>query len=91
VDASTAIALVRQVLVEALALVAPILGVSLVVGLVVALFQALTSVQEQTIAMVPKLLALAGSLFFLLPWMLRHLVDFAHQTLFSLARFGGGA
>jgi flagellar biosynthetic protein FliQ len=90
-DANTAIALSRQVLVEALLVAAPVLGVSLVVGVVVALFQALTSLQEQTVAMIPKLLALAGTLFFLMPWILRQFVEFTQRMLMSLARYGGGA
>jgi flagellar biosynthetic protein FliQ len=90
-DANTAIALCRQVLVEALTVVAPLLGVSLVVGVVVALFQALTSLQEQTVTMVPKLLALLGATFVLLPWILLQLTDFAQRILLNLARLGGGA
>ena len=90
-DANTAIALSRQVLLEALLLVAPILGVSLLVGIVVALFQALTSIQEQTLAMVPKLLTLAGTLFVLLPWILSQLTDFAYRILRNLSSLGGGA
>jgi flagellar biosynthesis protein FliQ len=90
-DASTAIALSRQVLLESLMLMAPILGVALVVGLVIAFFQALTGLQEQTVAMVPKLLLLGGALFFLTPWVLRQLVDFAARLLGGLAQLGGGA
>lgn len=90
-DASTAIALSRQVLLEALVLMAPILGVALVVGLVIAFFQALTGLQEQTVAMVPKLLVLGAALFFLTPWVLRQLVDFAARLLGGLAQLGGGA
>jgi len=90
VDASTAVGLGRQVLLEAILLMAPILGVALVVGLVIAFFQALTSLQEQTVSMVPKLLALTGALFFLTPWILRQLVDFALRILSNLSNFGGG-
>jgi flagellar biosynthetic protein FliQ len=90
-DANTAIALGRQVLVEALLIAGPILGVSLVVGIVMALFQALTSIQEQTLAMVPKLLALAGALFLMLPWLVNQLTDFAQRILLNLSRLGGGA
>ena len=90
-DANTAIALSRQVLVEALTIIAPLLGVSMLVGIAVALFQALTSLQEQTVAMVPKLLALVGTLFVLLPWILRQLTDFAQRILLNLGHFGSGA
>ena len=90
-DSATAIALCRQVLVEALMLIAPLLGVSLIVGIAIALFQALTSLQEQTVAMVPKLLALLGASFLLLPWILQRLVEFAQRILMNLGRLGGGA
>jgi flagellar biosynthetic protein FliQ len=90
VDAGTAVTLGRQVLLEALLLMAPILGVALIVGLAISFVQALTSLQEQTVSMVPKLLALTGALFFLTPWILRQLIDFAQRILQNLARFGGG-
>ncbi len=89
-DASTAIGLGRQVLVEALLLMAPLLGVALVVGLLISFFQALTGLQEQTVAMVPKLLLLTGAVWLLTPWILRQLVDFAQRILQNLSRFGGG-
>jgi len=89
-DASTAIGLGRQVLVEALLLMAPLLGVALVVGLLISFFQALTGLQEQTVAMVPKLLLLTGAVWLLTPWILRQLVDFAQRLLQNLSRFGGG-
>jgi len=89
-DASTAIGLGRQVLVEALLLMAPLVGVALVVGLLISFFQALTGLQEQTVAMVPKLLLLTGAVWLLTPWILRQLVDFAQRILQNLSRFGGG-
>lgn len=89
-DASTAIGLGRQVLVEALLLMAPVLGVALVVGLLISFFQALTGLREQTVAMVPKLLLLTGAVWLLTPWILRQLVDFAQRLLQNLSRFGGG-
>ena len=90
-DASTAIGLSRQVLVEAMTILVPLLGVSMLVGVAIALFQALTSLQEQTVAMVPKLLALVGTLFVLLPWFLGRLVDFAQRILHQLAGLGGAS
>ena len=90
-DASTAIGLGRQVLLEALFLMAPLLGVALVVGLLISFVQALTGLQEQTVAMVPKLLLLTGALWLLTPWILRQLVDFSQRILQNLGRFGGGS
>ena len=89
-DASTAIGLGRQVLIEALLLMAPVLGVALVVGLLISFLQALTGLQEQTVAMVPKLLLLIGAVWLLTPWILRQLVDFAQRLLQNLGRFGSG-
>ena len=83
-DASTAIALGRQVLVEALTLMAPLLGVSLVVGVVVALFQALTSIQEQTLTFVPKIASMIIAAILLMPWIAQRLLEYAAEI------FSGG-
>ena len=64
----------------ALLLTAPMLGVGLVVGLIVALFQAVTSMQEMTLSYIPKLLAMAAALIILGPWMLEMLTDFTTQV-----------
>lgn len=59
----------------------PILGVGLAVGLVVSLFQAVTSMQEMTLSYIPKMMAIAAVLFFLTPWMLEMLTDFATSVI----------
>jgi flagellar biosynthetic protein FliQ len=46
------------------------------VGLMVSLFQAVTSLQEQTLTFVPKALAVSALLFFIMPWMVRTLMDY---------------
>lgn len=53
----------------------PILGVSLVVGILVSIFQAVTSIQEMTLTFVPKIIAMAVALIFLLPWMMEKMMD----------------
>lgn len=60
---------------------APLILVVLVVGLVVSLFQALTQINEMTLTFVPKLLALAGMLLLLGPWMLRVLTDYTQHII----------
>ena len=65
--------------------VAPFLGVTLVVGLLASLFQSVTSMQEQTLTFIPKLLALAGLALVLTPWLLRVLSEF---TVTMLTRMG---
>ena len=56
----------------------------MLVGVLMSLFQAITSVQEQTLSVVPKMLAVAGALLMLLPWILQTLVDFTAQLLSGL-------
>jgi len=54
----------------------PMLGAGLVVGLVVSIFQAVTQIQEQTLAFIPKVIALAAVLLLLGPWMLNQLLTY---------------
>ena len=54
----------------------PMLGVGLIVGLVVSIFQAVTQIQEQTLAFIPKVVALAAVLLLLEPWMLNQLLTY---------------
>lgn len=54
----------------------PLLGVALVVGLVVSIFQALTQINEATLTFIPKIFAMAGAILVMGPWMLRVLVTF---------------
>ncbi len=63
------ITLLRDGIVQILVLAGPILIVALVVGLIVAIFQATTSIQEQTLTFVPKLVSILGMLALLGGWM----------------------
>jgi flagellar biosynthetic protein FliQ len=54
----------------------PMLGVGLAVGLLVSIFQAVTQIQEQTLAFIPKIVALAAVLMLLGPWMLNQLLAY---------------
>lgn len=55
---------------------APVLLVSLIVGLIVSIFQTITSIQEQTLTFVPKVLAIFLALILLGHWMLNNMVDY---------------
>lgn len=55
---------------------APVLLVSLIVGLIVSIFQTITSIQEQTLTFVPKILAIFLALILLGHWMLNNMVDY---------------
>ncbi len=80
------ISLARLMLMEVVLLTAPILLIAVVVSLLVNVLQVLTSLQDQTLSSVPRLLATGGAIFLLMPWMWRHL---AHYTLNLLSDFRG--
>jgi flagellar biosynthesis protein FliQ len=63
----------------ALRVALPLLGVGLIVGLAVSIFQAVTQIQEQTLAFIPKILALAGVLIVGGPWMLNQLLSYTTE------------
>ena len=67
----------------------PILGVSLLVGLLVSIFQAMTQIQEQTLSFIPKVVAVVAVLLLLGPWMLSVLTAYTSNLLTQLATFGG--
>ncbi len=75
-DAATAVDLCRETLMSAVIIAAPVLLVGMAAGLLVGLMQALTQVQDQTVAFVPKILAMAAVLLICLPWLLTRMVDF---------------
>lgn len=54
----------------------PMLGFALLVGLLVSIFQATTQIQEQTLAFVPKIIAVLLTLIIFGPWILSHMIDF---------------
>lgn len=81
-----AIDIFKSTVMFALYVVAPFLGATLVVGLVASLIQSVTSMQEQTLTFIPKLLALAGLILVLTPWLLRALSEF---TITTITRMGG--
>lgn len=76
--------LARRMLEEVVILVGPVLAVAIVTSLAVNVFQVLTSLQDQTLSHVPRLLVTGSTLFFLMPWMWRHL---AHYTINLLTDF----
>jgi flagellar biosynthesis protein FliQ len=80
-----AIEVARNALVMAFELAGPLLAGSLVVGMLVSIFQAVTQINEQTLSFVPKILVVAGTLVFLGPWMGQTLVTYTVNVLNSVA------
>lgn len=71
----------RDLLYTALLLALPTLAVSLIVGLVVSIFQTVTSIQEQTLSFVPRLLAVGVILVLTMPWAVQVAVHFTSRML----------
>ncbi len=83
------IGLAGQALYTVLKVSAPMLGIGLLVGLLVSIFQATTQIQEQTLAFVPKIIAVFLALLIFGPWILNVMVDFTTQLLGNLANYIG--
>lgn len=75
-DTGTVINIARQTLWIIVKTAVPVLLVSMIVGLVISLFQTLTSIQEQTLTFVPKLIAILLTLMLLGAWMLNQITGF---------------
>jgi flagellar biosynthetic protein FliQ len=69
----------REAIYVLLVVSAPVMGVALVVGLIVSLFQTLTQVQEATLTFVPKILAVFLTLSIAMPFMLQHLYELVNR------------
>jgi flagellar biosynthetic protein FliQ len=76
-----AIELLKTMIYQALTLAAPILVTAMIIGLAVSLFQAVTTIHEQTLTFVPKALAVVGILLLLLPWIVRSLIEFTTAVI----------
>lgn len=73
------VTLMRDGIFQILIMIAPVLGVALVVGLIIAIFQAVTSIQEQTLTTVPKIFAILAVLALLGGWMFSSMRDYTVQ------------
>ena len=76
----------RETVLTALLLGLPILAVATVVSLLINIAQVMTSIQEHTVATVPRIAAVGITTFLMLPWMLRKLVDFTVQLFADFHR-----
>lgn len=83
-----AIELGREFFYHAVLLTGPALVISLVVGLIISIFQAVTNIQEQTLSFAPRILALAGLFVVTMPWLLQMTIYFTVQ-MFSRAASAG--
>ena len=66
---------------------APMLAVGLVAGVLVAMFQAATQINEMTLVFVPKMLGVALALLFFFPWMIKLIVGFMENLFINLPTY----
>lgn len=71
-----AIELLKNLMFQAALISMPFLATAMIIGLAVSLFQAVTTINEQTLTFVPKAVGILGLLLVLLPWIVRTLVEF---------------
>ncbi|MCX7779283.1 MAG: flagellar biosynthesis protein FliQ [Negativicutes bacterium] len=79
-----AIQIGREALTMVMLVSAPMLGLGLIVGIMVSIFQATTQIQEQTLSFIPKILAVFVAILIFGPWILNLLVDYTRQIFLSL-------
>ena len=85
----TVIAIAEEGIWTVLIISGPLLLIALVVGLIVSIFQATTQIQEQTLAFVPKIVAVLIGLVIFGPWMLSHMTSYTSDILSNLIRYIG--
>ncbi|MBM7581395.1 flagellar biosynthetic protein FliQ [Caldicoprobacter guelmensis] len=78
------ITLAQQAIYTGILLSAPMLGLGLIVGLIVAIFQAITQINEHTLVFIPKILAVAVALIVFGPWLLETIVNFTLRLYNSI-------
>ncbi len=86
-DEAIVVEIAQQAMITTLLLSAPMLGFGLLVGLAVSIFQATTQIQEQTLAMIPKIVAVLGSVVVFGPWLLSVIMDFTLRLFENMNTF----
>ncbi len=81
------ISIAQNALLTVLTVAAPLLGISLIVGLAVSIFQATTQIQEQTLTFIPKIVSVILALAVFGAWMLRTLTEYTNALYDSILQF----
>ena len=85
----TVISLATQAMTLAVKIAGPILLAGLIIGLLVSIFQAVTSIQEQSLSFIPKIVGVAALIVLLGPWMLDQLVTYTQNLFLSIPQMLG--
>ena len=78
------VALAKSAMETTLLICAPMLGTGLAIGLLVSIFQTVTSIQEMTLTFVPKIVVVFLAVIYFFPWMLQYMVDFTIRIMTSI-------
>jgi flagellar biosynthetic protein FliQ len=76
-----AIELLKNLMYQSVLMAAPCLLAAMIIGMGISLFQAVTTIHEQTLTFVPKALAVLAILILILPWMIRALVEYTTAVI----------
>jgi flagellar biosynthetic protein FliQ len=90
VNADVAVNLAVQAIWLGFKIAMPFLGASLVVGLIISIFQAATQIQEMTLAFIPKIIATFLVLILAGPWMLAQITAYTHDLFVQIPQLAGG-
>ncbi len=86
-DQDTVVNIAQGALMMVLYVSAPLLGISLVVGLAVSVFQATTQIQEQTLSFIPKILSVIVAIAAFGSWMLKMLTDYTNNLFQNILQY----
>ncbi|GAB4219968.1 MAG: flagellar biosynthesis protein FliQ [Spirochaetes bacterium] len=84
------IKILREALMVTMVVSAPILGIGMFVGLIISIFQTTTSIQEQTLTFVPKIIAIFAALILFAAWILHTLVAYTKGLFMMISKLGAG-
>ncbi len=84
------IKILREALMTTIVVSAPILGVGMIVGLIISIFQTTTSIQEQTLTFVPKIIAIFVAIVVFAAWMIHTLVNYTKNVFLMVGKLGTG-
>lgn len=89
-NATDVVDVMREAIIVMIKMGGPVMLLTLVIGLMISVFQALTQIQEMTLTFVPKMLAVFAALLILMPFMLATLVTFTEQIADRIIGMGMG-
>ncbi|MCF8067778.1 MAG: flagellar biosynthesis protein FliQ [Desulfobacterales bacterium] len=81
------VSLAKEGIIMVLLVSMPMLGLGLIVGLAVSIFQAVTSIQEMTLTFIPKILAVLLGLLYFSPWILEKLTTFTYNLFTNIPMY----